>query len=586
MLVYRDTRRLRGTAGLLASFRAEAARLAAKSPDHGEVRDLLVAFDELQGAIADALNPEADGEGPLERTLNRAGLALGKIFLDSWDGRREALRVGLEQLTGAVERLGSFPLPATVMAAESEGYAWYGLYPETYVASARRFYAEFAPPTAVCLGIRQIGASLAAVVAAALAERGCAVRLHTVRPRGHPFDRVFRPLSPLAAELRDHSRSAHFLVIDEGPGLSGSSICCVAEALAAWGIAEERIVFFPSWNADGSGFVSAAARRRWPRHRRIVTEPEELGLPVTLLARVLPGRDFIDFSAGCWRRHLRAPVDTPPVQPQHERRKFLAFPAGLGIPSSPAGWRRVDPQALVMARFAGFGRRGIGARERAARLAEMGFGPPVVGAADGFLLTRFVPGRPLTWRHAGRREVEVMADYLARLRQDFPATEGTPPASLLEMVRSNISEGVGGLWADRLGSLPLPESAPPTALDGRMFPHEWLAAGTALVKTDGIDHHADHFYPGCTDIAWDLAATIIEFRLSPDLAALFLQSYVDLSGDRRATARLPFFRRAYLAFRLGYSTLAAKNLAGSADGMQFGRAARRYRRLLQEELNV
>lgn len=51
-----------------------------------------------------------------------------------------------------------------------------------------------------------------------------------------------------------------FLVIDEGPGLSGSSICGTLEKLLKIGIAAEKIVIFPSWNPDVNRFVSEKAK--------------------------------------------------------------------------------------------------------------------------------------------------------------------------------------------------------------------------------------------------------------------------------------------------------------------------------------
>jgi hypothetical protein len=53
-------------------------------------------------------------------------------------------------------------------------------------------------------------------------------------------------------------------------------------------------------------------------------------------------------------------------------------------------------------------------------------------------------------------------------------------------------------------------------LDGRMLPHEWLITEAGYKKTDALDHHDDHFFPGAQDIAWDLAGAAVEFRMSPD----------------------------------------------------------------------
>jgi hypothetical protein len=47
--------------------------------------------------------------------------------------------------------------------------------------------------------------------------------------------------------------------------------------------------------------------------------------------------------------------------------------------------------------------------------------------------------------------------------------------------------------------------------------------------------------------------------------------------------RLPFFELAYLAYRLGYVTMAAQNLTTN-DEARFRQLARRYRRSLRDRL--
>lgn len=576
MLVYRTSRRPSGTAALLRAFREETERLATAPRGHGEIRDLLVAFDELESGVADALNPEVDDEGGVEQAFRMAALELGRAFVASQGGRDKEVRGWMRRLAGRAAVLESLPLPPAVPAAEAEGYAWYALYPETYTAAARRFRREAKPRSVVCLGIRQIGASLSAVVAAALEEGGCPVRLHTVRPRGHPFARRFLPSAEFAEKLRRGAESAHFLIVDEGPGLSGSSFCCVAETLSGWGVPDGRIVFFPSWVPDGSAFVSLTARERWPRHRSFTARWEETWPGGSPLAHVFPAMNPLELSGGLWRSVLlEGPADFPPVHPQHERRKFLFSP----LAHSPS------PDPPLLARFAGFGRKGQTALARGRALEEAGWGPPVVGKAEGFLLTRFVSGRPLLPRDFTPDLLETLASYLAWVRDRYPAEKGTEPETMMEMIRINVAEEFEKDWSGRLGSLDLLyRPTPATALDGRIFPHEWISTPGGYLKTDGTDHHDDHFFPGATDIAWDLAAACIEFRLPKDGAALLLRRYADLSGDGDISRRLPFHRLAYLAFRLGYARLGAQSLSPSDDGRRFDRAANRYARLLRREL--
>jgi hypothetical protein len=117
-----------------------------------------------------------------------------------------------------------------------------------------------------------------------------------------------------------------------------------------------------------------------------------------------------------------------------------------------------------------------------------------------------------------------------------------------------------------------------------MFPHEWIRTSGGYLKTDALDHHDDHFFPGSQDIAWDLVATCLEFSLAPEARRHLLQRYRVLSGDTTITLRLPLHSITYLAFRLGYTMLAEQTLGSSPDGGRFSAAAARYADLLRSEL--
>ena len=73
----------------------------------------------------------------------------------------------------------------------------------------------------------------------------------TVRPRGHPFHRELHLSESLENAIRRHAES-WFLIVDEGPGLSGSSFVSVALKLERLGIPSDRIVLFPSHDPHAS----------------------------------------------------------------------------------------------------------------------------------------------------------------------------------------------------------------------------------------------------------------------------------------------------------------------------------------------
>jgi hypothetical protein len=232
------------------------------------------------------------------------------------------------------------------------------------------------------------------------------------------------------------------------------------------------------------------------------------------------------------------------VQPQHERRKYL----------------RGDR----LYKFAGYGRYGREKLARAERLA--GWIPPVLGLERGFLVTRWVEGRSA---RVSQAFLDHAAKYVAHVGREFQTSEGAD----VERLATLIQENTGRAWA---GALP---EARAVALDGRMLRHEWLETPAGYVKTDALDHHDDHFFPGPQDIAWDVAA----FEIELGCGEYFRERYERESGDRDLAARLPFYRIAYLAFRLGYCEMAAQALGGMPDAVRFRRARARYEKLIKSE---
>ncbi|HWQ34162.1 MAG TPA: hypothetical protein VNQ79_15030 [Blastocatellia bacterium] len=265
MLVYRSAQRTVCTASLLAELNRGLKLLAQRGcADHELATELLIEFGELEAGVADALCPELDSDDQRLRVLRQTSLLLGHVLNLSWEHRTDEIRPWQRSLESALDELPRLALPDSVRLSMPEGYAYYGLYPETYLAAAERFLHSVHPQRAVVIGIRSIGTSLSAVVAAALAAGGVEMESFTVRPRGHPFDRRLLTDAALAARWQ-RRREAHFLIVDEGPGLSGSSFACVAQKLSEPGVRDEQIALFPGWEPDGRQFVSTAARARWPR---------------------------------------------------------------------------------------------------------------------------------------------------------------------------------------------------------------------------------------------------------------------------------------------------------------------------------
>jgi len=573
VLVYREQRHSISPRTWSRDIQSLLDALAATSSDpHDRVVRVLIDLGVLEAGLADHLCSEDDDFHPLLEPFREASVAAGHLLYHTWRHSPEPIDGWIERVRAAVRRGSHAELPDEVEASVPEGFAQYGLYPESYLAAAEQLARADQASRIVCLGIRSIGTALSAVVAGALEEVGRQVLSATIRPRGHPFDRRPRLGAGLSELVRAHAGDL-FVLVDEGPGLSGSSFIGLASTLESLGVCAERIVLLPSWHTDGSSLTNVTARQRWRRYRQFTCPFEEVWRDSSRLQALVPDHELQDFSAGAWRRHLFAGRDGgAPVHPQHERRKFRALPAG-----GDAG------QPGLMLRFAGLGRYGDATRARAEELSDAGLAASPRGHGHGFLLQDFRPGTPIESRNASDLLV-ALAGYLAHFRQRRPAP--APATDLVPMVRTNVTAALGPGEAElavarHADSL---HGSEPTALDGRMLPQEWLWSPAGWFKVDGLDHGDDHFYPGPQDIAWDVAGTCLEFGLCGSDRRALLAYYRRASGDHGISARLPSYAVAYLAYRFGYSSMAEEQLEGSVDGARFKRKAAEYRRALVLEL--
>ena len=541
MIVYRSLQRpvsTRETLGSLCLMFREIER--SSSPCLEDVRRLLIEFGVFESALADALAGDIAIPCEESRLARNAAVALGRVFANRADGRPIAPH--LEKFGRALADLAGLLLPSRIRISVPEGYAYYGLFPDTYLAAADDFYNQRTPQRAVVIGIRSIGTSLSAAVAGRLEERGCRVRSYTVRPGSHPWDRKLRTADVLDRDWQSQAGS-EFIIVDEGPGISGSSFGAVAGKLSSLGIPDARVSFFPSWDAPADRLSNENARRCWQAHRRFVGTSSE------------PWLDGMrDLSAGAWRdlvfdgrEHLY-----PAVHPHHESRKYLA---GSG----------------VLLKFAGLGPYGEWKLDRQRWLASAGFSPKALGITQGFIATEWVPGAPLSARDLSRLLIDRIAAYLAFRATSFPAERGLSFDSVLEMIQLNTRELIGHdapvRNLRRLASLY--DSRPAVEIDGRMMPHEWIASPDGILKTDAVDHHAGHFYPGCADILWDLAGASVEFGMDDAASRTLVDRYTSHSGDRVPITLFAFYRLAYLAFRGGYASMALDAVTGTPDFERF-----------------
>lgn len=435
-----------------------------------------------------------------------------------------------------------------------EGYAHYGLYPESYLEAARA--SGLGPKTCV-IGIRSIGTGLAALVAAALQ----ADRALSVRPVGHPFQRRIHVASDAFA-LKIADNTVNFAIVDEGPGLSGSSFASVARWLAGEGVDFERLHFFPSHGGGPGEHATDETRQIW---RRCQCHPAS---SEAVLSRECGLRDWVESYLG----PLRAPLEefqatsSVPRDTRFERQKFLA---------------RNDSGAWLV-KFAGIG--GIGERKLrdSQAIASSGFGPATQALCYGFLVQKLVRGKPLSVSRYDRRKfLKSLGSYLAfRAQQLGPAGEGASIEELRRMAIENTSRSLGaeagGSVEALLGNVEhLGRRIRPVRTDNRLHAWEWLANGDSFLKIDAVDHCEAHDLIGCQDIAWDVAGAIAEHELTPkETAALVRQMRLaGASVDAELTAAM---MPCYLAFQLG--------MWSTASGFDADIVACRYARRLSHLL--
>ncbi|HZU44817.1 MAG TPA: hypothetical protein VE994_19210 [Terriglobales bacterium] len=533
MLVFRENRVAVAT-HLLARTLAEPLA----STDREALLDALLRAGELECSLADAGSPAAAQVAAVTDALARH-VVNGRSY----------------DAAALIRSLGSLKFPAQVKISPPEGFAYYALHPLSYAELALECVHQFG--LVAVIGIRSIGTTLSAVVAAAFRGRGVPAERISVRPTGHPFDRITRFTDEeLCWVERERDAGAHFFVVDEGPGLSGSSFLSVGEALLRAGVQRAKVTFLCSHEPNPDMLRAYDGAERWSGFRAcaIGANPH------------VPAAAANDLGAGKWRELLYADTEQWPASwLQMERVKFLS----------------ADKRTLF--KFEGLGRFGTAVYDRLRAIADAGFGPEPQLVDGGFVASPWIAGTPGDPSHISESLLNRLADYCAFRAREFRTHSRGNQANLAEMVRCNMREEFG--FEPDLDDAVL-ECETPVVVDGRMQPHEWLRSdGGVWLKVDGGSHGDDHFYPGPTDIAWDLAGTIIEWQLDHHSEEYFLSRYRRISADD-AARRLPCYLRAYSAFRLGYCKMAAESMDHGPERERLIRGYHRYRRLLSRQLRT
>src|SRR5437870_4820492 len=311
-----------------------------------------------------------------------------------------------------------------------------------------------------------------------------------------------------------------------------------------------------------SAVATAALISNGQRAARITVRPE--GDPYNrVLCFTAQQSDCTYIGGGEWRRHfLSRESSWPTCWPQMERLKFLSQ----------------DRSQLF--KFDGLGRVGDAVRNRARALAAGGFGGAIEDAGDGFSRYPVIDGRSLHFEDVSESILARIARYCAFRSAEFRVEHGTPEP-LPEMLRVNLLREFQ--WEiDFDPELLRPQNM--VVVDGRMNPHEWLGtANGQLLKMDGATHGDDHFFPGLTDITWDIAGAAVEWNLHPDALDFLLSRYRLLTGEDLRQP-LQIFLITYAVFRLAWCKMALPTVPGTAEEFRLAQEYRYYRRHIETQL--
>ncbi|HEX6880383.1 MAG TPA: hypothetical protein VF135_08475, partial [Terriglobales bacterium] len=293
MYVFRDGREhLTGEEARVRLVEAIARAIA--TPGEDSCLAALIAAGEVECALSDLRSPSEDEAADLTSAIADCFVTNNALSPDLLECAR--------RLT----------LPDELQLSVAEGFAYYALHPQKLLCVPSDVEGI---ATARVIGMRSIGTTLSAVVAAALRAMGATVDRITVRPNGHPYERQLTFSEAEKTWLHEAGPNSMVVIVDEGPGISGSSFLAVAEAVEQCGIASQRILMVGSRDPDPQQLRAPQAAVRWTRFRfRAVTD-----------APILPKGAKDDLGGGCWRRVLLRNFENQPASwTQHESAKYLS----------------------------------------------------------------------------------------------------------------------------------------------------------------------------------------------------------------------------------------------------------------------
>lgn len=448
-----------------------------------------------------------------------------------------------------------------------EGYAFYDLYPEFMIAPAQLLPKG----ESICVvGLRSIGTSLAAMVAAASHK----TQLVSLRPTGEPFDRQVSTNDDWKNRLSPFKCVA---IADEGPGLSGSSFA--AAGRAARQAKAKRVIYFPTHSGNPGVAAVPQDRALWLSEEKYVADrqlfqQEKFNRAHWFSDIIGLALRITDVSGGRWRAQLNLPPEEwPAADIAQERVKYVL---------------ETDSGFYLM-KFKGLTPLSDHQFNDASDFAQHGFGLKPIAERHGMMLWPWVRrARPLN-RYDKPHVLPLLSAMLGfRARAWRVAKAGSSVHDLWEMARVNLTQTFGAdasrwiePWHSHLDDIE--EASVPIKIDGRLDCHEFIASPHGkIVKTDALDHHAGHDLIGCQDVLWDIAGAAVEWGLKDSEISDLICAISHAANRNIRSEYFEFYRITYCAFRIGLATMAMEALSSTdpEESTRFEKQVKKYRKAL------
>jgi hypothetical protein len=571
---------------LARTWRELASRItrAPAEPSVDTLRELVVACGQVEQAAHDALCGKRDHRGhPFVARLHAMTDQAARAFHAMWvrgaplDGttRWQAPKVYIHALKRDI-----IARPESVRAVLKvpEGFAYNGLFPEQYCAAAWAWIAKWrqrVKGTVLIIGVRSAGTTLSAIVSAALESAGMTTERITVRPLGPSFARELT-LEP--SVIKDVSAA---IVVDEGPGLSGSSLAAVGLALEKAGLSRHAMAFICAHDRGPGPKAGNEVRAFW---KTITT----FSMPVT--SPIFAGRSLHDHLANELTKTMGVSVE--PL-PDDDWRK-LAYVDPRDWPPSPnellsPRYRVRTPTGAIALEFGGLAT--IDGRTMAAQAIAQyeqrtfaGYAPAPIGIVAGYVARHWLEGVALRARDIEPALLVSLSHYLTAMA-GAPLDTATLAAAQLTRASwayQNLAEALGDSAAQRAaayveaGSV-LPLSWTRAAFEYDLAPQHWMRTRDgAIAKIGGPGHARGSTVVGVQPVLWDVVSLLVEWNLGRSDARAVVGAIERELGASLPRPALRAFMLAYIAFKIGELHLGREGARDAAEADRYAQAIAAY----------